>query len=525
VVIASPGGEETLNRAHALHGSEFLLKDPEGHYALLLPTLIRKLLRQEDRDETTRDIIRSSEERYRSLIEALPDIVYKIDPNGYFTFVNASVRKLGYEPEELIGQHFSIIVDEEDLTRVSRRKVLRDFEGYETGAGSAPGLFDERRTGERRTTGLEIRLKRRGLSQSDNRDRIIASLISYGEITATGHYRTEKARRYFTGTVGIIRDVTERKQSQKRLRQLSFAVEQISTALCITDGDGVVDYANPSFFRLNDVRPEDVFGIRASEVFAGYLQEDEEGELARVLRGTRFWEADRIVWTRSGDSVWCWFRVYPLFDVEQQVSQYVLFQEDITDRKQRELVLARSAESHQDVLRMIHHRVSANLAALRTQDADADELSRRMRAQILVHEIMHQSGSFDRLDMVRYLEELPPAVLAERSARGRLDVQLEELVLGINAGLPLALATAECLATLWPPPDAHTRTFTAVLEEEDPAALVVRFEGEDPFDGGPNSVIETLIAQVDGTFSHEPGEIRLSFRFDAPEIPSQEAPS
>ena len=42
--------------------------------------------------------LEEKEEKYRTLIQTIPDIVYKIDENGYFTFINNSIRTLGYEP-------------------------------------------------------------------------------------------------------------------------------------------------------------------------------------------------------------------------------------------------------------------------------------------------------------------------------------------------------------------------------------------------------------------------------------------
>lgn len=560
IVLGSPGSEGELSRAHARHGSEFLLKDEGGHYALLVASLVRKLLRNEDRDETTRDIIRSSEDRYRSLVEALPDIVYRIDPNGYFTFVNESVRSLGYEPSTLIGQHFSTIVDRADLPRVSRRKVLRDFQGKETGPVAAPGLFDERRTADRRTTGLEIRLRRRNGTSEHDEAPMIASLTSYGEITATGQYRTDTAKRYFVGTVGIIRDISERKRSQQRLRQLSFAIEQIDTAVCIADGDGLVDYANPAFFRMNGARPEEVHGARLYDLFAGYVQEEQEDELARALTGTRAWEADRIIWTRSGESKWCWFRVYPVFDLDQQASQYLVFQDDVSERKRRELELAETARSHQDVLRMIHHRVGSTLRSLgdiespAVAEGSAGAMDRRIRCQILAHELVYESGSFDRLDLARYFRALPDTVLYTMSRRGRLEVELEDCVLGLNTALPLVTAASECIATLWPTRDEHLRTIAISLEpagaETRPgaeatgattdAALVFRYDstekGPNPFGGGAGDlqagggaeagsgeevgredspdriVIESLLSQVDGRLITESGICRLTFR-------------
>lgn len=529
IVVGSPGSEDQLSRAHALNDSEFLLKDEHGSYAILIPTLLRKLLREEDREETVRDIIRSSEERYRNLIDALPDIVYKIDPDGYFTFVNRSVGMLGYEPSELIGRHFTTIIDEAEIERISRRTVLSKYRDHSTGAENAPGLFDERRTGERRTRDLEIRLRKRAEQRREGEKPVIASLTSYGEITATGQYHTSVAQRYFMGTVGIIRNISEQKLSQKRLRQLSFAVEQIDTAVCITDGNGGVDYANPSFFRMNGVRPEDAFESQVFELLDGYVQEERPGELKEALSGTRMWEADRILWTRTGDSRWCWLRVYPLFDLEQQMSQYVLFQEDIGERKQRELELSRSFEFHQEVLRVIHHRVGANLKTMFRGEAKKDELERRITAQVYAHELMQQSGNFDCLDLAQYLRGFPDAVSGAALPRVRVRLTFSELELGINVALPLALAGAECLAVLRPDPGARTETFTIELEEHeerDKKTLRIRHPGTDPFAeksslSGPQVVVETLLAQIDGELHHDPGVIGLSFRSsrDGPDSP------
>lgn len=48
-----------------------------------------------------------SEEKYRNLVEASHDLVWRIDPEGKFDFINnASKSILGYEPMELIGKSF-----------------------------------------------------------------------------------------------------------------------------------------------------------------------------------------------------------------------------------------------------------------------------------------------------------------------------------------------------------------------------------------------------------------------------------
>ena len=51
-----------------------------------------------------------SEERYRFLVENSPDVVSSTDPEGRFTFLSEAMERMtGYPPDELVGQHFSMV--------------------------------------------------------------------------------------------------------------------------------------------------------------------------------------------------------------------------------------------------------------------------------------------------------------------------------------------------------------------------------------------------------------------------------
>jgi PAS domain S-box-containing protein len=55
-----------------------------------------------------------SEIRYKQLIESVQDIIYKISPDGYFTFVNPTIeQRLGYLESEIVGRHFTELVHPE----------------------------------------------------------------------------------------------------------------------------------------------------------------------------------------------------------------------------------------------------------------------------------------------------------------------------------------------------------------------------------------------------------------------------
>ncbi len=169
-----------------------------------------------------------AEENYEFIIQNIPEIIYKIDPEGRFVYLNHVVRSLGYEPEELLGKHFSILILPKDAVRVSSSKVLPNFTGQKTGHKGAPKLFDERRTGVRMTSELEIRLLlKSSRSNIDQTDPPTKDLV-YVEINSSGLYASyqQTKERKFLGTVGIIRDITERRKTEEKLHQHQLYLEE-----------------------------------------------------------------------------------------------------------------------------------------------------------------------------------------------------------------------------------------------------------------------------------------------------------
>lgn len=184
---------------------------------------LRELMRRVNSLETLIDKRKETEaaqldmlKEYFGILQELPDIVYKIDPDGHFTYVNASVKVLGYEPEELIGKHFSTIVHPDDVKSFSRAYVLPQFKGMVTGHKNSPKLFDERRTGIRQTTNLTLRM-----IPKNKKNEVIGTLVFVGEVSAVGYYGTDmkNEQKRFLGTLGIIRDITDRKRMEDVIRE------------------------------------------------------------------------------------------------------------------------------------------------------------------------------------------------------------------------------------------------------------------------------------------------------------------
>ncbi|MEO5368906.1 MAG: response regulator [Magnetococcus sp. DMHC-1] len=215
----------------------------------------RRLYEINERLSSSLEQLSASEERFRSLVQTIPDIVYKIDAEGRFTFLNKSIERLGYHQSDLIGKHFSEIIHSADIQDASLQKVIERI-----GKGAInpdQKVFDERRTGVRMTVGLEIRLKtktgktdhvyelRNIDTQSVNVEVNSAGL--YGEIGNDTSYRS----RQYVGTVGVIRDITDRQKIQnafmeerKLLRQL---IDAVPYPIFFLENHGELIFSNEAF--------------------------------------------------------------------------------------------------------------------------------------------------------------------------------------------------------------------------------------------------------------------------------------
>ncbi len=143
----------------------------------------------------TIDELQQSESRYRILAEHVSDLIWSTDLDGRITYVSPSILRIaGFLPEEVVGYTIA-----EVLTPASHDIAMR--------ALSEEMKNEHASEDQERSRVLEVELRCKD-----------GSLI-WTEVTAN-FLRDEQGRP--TGLLGVIRDITARKQTESRLSYLAY---------------------------------------------------------------------------------------------------------------------------------------------------------------------------------------------------------------------------------------------------------------------------------------------------------------
>ena len=143
----------------------------------------------------TQELLRTSEEKFRSLVESTNDWIWEIDASGIYTYVSPQVEKLlGYKPQEVLGKSpFDLMPPDEVQSVADEFKKIID--------------------------------KRGPIVAMEN-----SCIHKKGHIvvleTSGSPYFNEKGE--FSGYRGIDRDITERKESEMALNRLNRALKTLS---------------------------------------------------------------------------------------------------------------------------------------------------------------------------------------------------------------------------------------------------------------------------------------------------------
>ncbi|WP_254611688.1 PAS domain S-box protein [Haloterrigena gelatinilytica] len=200
-------------------------------------------------------------QQFRTLVATVDGGVCRLDTDNRFVAVDDDFRELvGYERDELRGEHVSFVLSETDSERLEERLATSDRRGEP---------FDLEmtvHTVEGESIPCEVR---------------IGPLVDDGELQ---------------GTVGVVRDVGERlrrRQRDRELEQYRAITAAASDVIVTVDEESTIRTINPAVETVFGYEPDDLVGESLTTLMPDRLVDRHYEALARYLAGaerTLDWE-------------------------------------------------------------------------------------------------------------------------------------------------------------------------------------------------------------------------------------------
>ena len=129
------------------------------------------------------------------------------------------------------------------------------------------------------------------------------------------------------------RDITERRQFEAKIHQLSMAVEQTPNSIVITNLAAEIEYVNEAFVATTGYSVEEVVGKNPRILQSGKTASSTHADMWNALMQGRPWKGELTNVRKDGSEYVEFAIIMPLRQADGSVSHYVAFKEDITEKK------------------------------------------------------------------------------------------------------------------------------------------------------------------------------------------------
>ena len=369
------------------------------------------------------DDVRKKEERNRLILESIPEMFFILNTDGVFTGFKAMK---GMEPlmppEDFIGKNASEVLP----TKVAEQTLKHIELVFRT---EKPQLFE-----------YELNLK--------------------GNLHK---YEAKIARISVDEVLCIVRDITERKQTEDGLRSslslLNATLESTADGILVVDRNGHITRWNQKFADMWQIS-EEILSTHSDDqalnhVLHNLVQPDAFLAKVRELYGKPEASSVDLIDLTGG-------RIFERYSQPQRIGNDIIGRvwsfRDITERKQAEEKIKKSLVEKEVLLREIHHRVKNNMQIISSllgltsgtiHEQKYIEMFRdsqdRINSMSLIHEKLYCSRDFVKIDFNEYLRELANSLFKSHGITDliELKIYIENVSLGIDHAIPCGLIINE----------------------------------------------------------------------------------
>jgi PAS domain S-box-containing protein len=251
----------------------------------------------------TEAALRESEAKFRSLFESSDDAIMILDKDSFLDCNRATLEMFGYKKrEELIGKHPSEISPPVQADGIESRIAAdeRIAQAYQKGKN----FFEWTHC---RANGEDFPAE------------VLLTPMQLG-----GQHVLQ----------AIVRDITERKQTEAQLIKLSRAVEQSPVSIVITDKDGNIEYVNPKFSEITGYSYVESIGQNPRILKSGHQSPEFYKDLWQTITSGKQWSGELLNKKKNGEMFWEKTLISPIINKNGDVTNFITIKEDITKHKQ-----------------------------------------------------------------------------------------------------------------------------------------------------------------------------------------------
>jgi two-component system sensor histidine kinase/response regulator len=257
--------------------------------------------------------VAAAEERSRLILTSVSEGIFGLTTEGVISFVNpAAAAMIGYAPEDLVGQAMH---DRVHYARADGTIIPHD----------ECSMFKTAQDGKARMVADEILWRKDGTNFPVEYS--TTPIVRDGQVT---------------GSVVAFRDITRRREAEKRLRFTQYAVDHAAeTIFWVRPSDGGIEYANEAACRVLGFDRKELLGMNIAHLNADFSAE----KLAHLLselheKGASTWETRHTA--RDGRPIDVEVTSYLAEYLDRQM--LVVNVKDITERKWAEEEMRRAKE-------------------------------------------------------------------------------------------------------------------------------------------------------------------------------------
>jgi PAS domain S-box-containing protein len=146
----------------------------------------------------------------------------------------------------------------------------------------------------------------------------------------------------YHGRYFIFKDITNRKQTEDKLMQLSVAVEQSPVSIVITDMEANIEYVNQKFLDITGYSRNEVIGKNQRFLQSGLTPREVYTELWHKITNGDEWHGELQNRKKNGELYCASTKIMPIVDSRHVATHYLSVNEDVTDRNRADESLRHS---------------------------------------------------------------------------------------------------------------------------------------------------------------------------------------